>query len=279
LIPPTTLEQYKYSIQYNKLADKNIMSGRGRGRGRAPPSGARLLLQRSAKEAGLDDGNLRSLQDITRPQLFPDYEWHSSGNKGHMLPGDPDIEPSSTVAAGVSALSANSDNDVKPLTAVAKTKRSASTIYLINKSREIHHRFQNSAFYVHPTQEADVIRHGKERQQQQQRADLLILKQMGKTADPHCIPPELLRDEDLGNIYGHDGGAFKKRSLDDLAAEERADRRKRRENDEEDEGQFSDAPDAMEEEEEEEDADYGTNHYESDGDESAGVGAGDEAVF
>jgi len=195
-----------------------------------------------------------------------------------MLAGDPGIHPSSVESAGVSGLSANSDNDVKPLTAVVKTKRSASTIYLINKSREIHHRFQNSAFYVHPTQEADVIRHGKERQQQQQRADLLILKQMGKTADPDCIPPELLRDDDLGNIYGHDGGAFKKRSLDDLAAEERADRRKRKENDE-DEGQFSDAPDAMEEEEEEEDVDYGTNHYESEGDESAGGGAGDEAIF
>jgi hypothetical protein len=225
----------------------------------------------------LDDGNLRNLQDITKPQLFPDYEWHSSGKQGHMLPGDPVIQPLSVESAGISALSANSDNDVKPLTAVAKTKRSASTIYLINKSREVHHRFQNSAFYVHPTQEADVIRHGKERQQQQQRADLLILKQMGKTADPHCIPPELLRDDDLGNIYGHDGGAFKKRSLDDLAAEERADRRKRKEN--EDEGQFSDAPDAIEEEEEEEDVDYGTNHYESEGDESAGGGASDEAIF
>ena len=57
--------------------------GRGRGRGRAPPSGARLLLQRSAQEAGLDAGNLRSLQDITKPALFPDYEWHSNGHVGH----------------------------------------------------------------------------------------------------------------------------------------------------------------------------------------------------
>jgi len=254
------------------------MSGRGRGRGRAPPSGARLLLQRSAKEAGLDDGNLRSLQDITRPQLFPDYEWHSSGGKGHNLAGDPVMQPSSAAAAGFLAPSANGGSGVKPLTALAKPKRSPANIYLINKSREIHHRFQNSAFYVHPSQEADVIRHGKERQHQQQRADLLVLKQMGKTADQHYIPPELLQDDDLGYLYGHEDGAFKKRSLDDLAAEERADRRKRRENEEEDDGQFSDAPDPIEEEEEE-DADYGTNHYESEGDESAGGGAGDEAVF
>ena len=247
--------------------------GRGRGRGRAPPSGARLLLQRSAKEAGLDDGNLRRLQDITRPQLFPDYEWHSSGRKGHILPGDPVVQTSSSIAS-----SAKSDNSGRPLTPVVKPKRSTSTIYLINKSREIHHRFQSSAFYVHPTQEADVIRHGKERQQQQQRADLLVLKQMGKTADPHYIPPELLRDDDLGHVYGNDDGRLKKRSLEDLAAEERADRRRRRESEGDDDGQFSDAPDPMDDDEEE-DVDYATNHYESEGEESIGAGAGDEAIF
>jgi hypothetical protein len=237
-----------------------------------------LLLQRSAKEAGLDDGNLRNLQDITRPQLFPDYEWHSSGRNGHILPGDPVIQSSSAVAADVAASSADGETDANAFRAVAKPKRSPSTIFLINKSREIHHRFQNSAFYVQPTQEADVIRYGKERQQQQQRADLLILKQMDKTADPHYIPPELLRDDDLGNIYGHDYGAFKKRSLDDLAAEETAHRRKRRENEGEDDGQFSDAQDPMDDEEEE-DVDYATNHYESEGDESVGGSAGDEAIF
>lgn len=262
------------------------MSGRGRGRGRAPPSGARLLLQRSAKEAGLDESNLRSLQDITKPQLFPDYEWHSSGRKGHNLPGDPVVQPSlhMSSAVGVTTSSTASGDEVNPLeappplTAVAKPKRSASAIYLINKSREIHHRFQNSAFFVHPTQEADVIRHGKERQQQQQRADLLVLKQMDKTADPQYIPPELLRDDDFLNIYGQDDGAFKKRTLEDLAAEERADRRKRREKEagEADDGEFSDAmPDHMDEESEE-DVDYATNHYASDDEESAG---GDEAVF
>ena len=245
------------------------MSGRGRGRGRAPPTGARLLLQRSAKEAGLDDGNLRNLQDITKPQLFPDYEWHSSGRKGHNLPGEPIVQ-------GSSALSATAETGSE-LMAIAKPKRSAKSIRLINKSREIHDRFQNSAYYVQLAQEADVIRHGKERQQQQRRADLLILKQMSKTANPQYIPPELLRDEDLDNVYGSDHDTFRKRSLDDLAAEERADRRKRRDEEGEDDGQFSDAPEAMDEEEEE-DADYGTNHYES-GDESAGGGEDDEAVF
>eukprot|EP00536_Pseudo-nitzschia_multiseries_P013229 jgi/Psemu1/211003/e_gw1.550.3.1 len=247
--------------------------GRGRGRGRAPPTGARLLLQRSAKEAGLDDGNLRNLNDITKPQLFPDYEWHSSGRKGHNLPGEPlgQQQPSSVVSAPDAA-------EPQQLLAVATPKRSTKTIHLINKSREIQDRFQNSAFYVQPTQEADVIRHGKERQRQQQRADLLVLKQMGKSADPRYIPPELLRDNDLDCVYGADENTFRKRSLDDLAAEERAARRKRMESEGEDDGQFSDAPDAIEEEEED-DQDYATNHYESEDEQSGGGGGDDEAIF
>jgi hypothetical protein len=265
------------------------MSGRGRGRGRAPPSGARLLLQRSAKEAGLDEGNLRGLQDITKPLLFPDYEWHSSGRIGHNLPGE--VMPlnsvlSSSAGGGDAANFANAEEEKipQPLMPVAKPKRSASAIYLINKSREIQSRFQNSAFFVHPTQEADVIRHGKERQRQQQRSDLLVLKQMGKTADSRYIPFELLRDDDLENLYGQDDGNLKKRSLDDLAAEERADRRKRGttgENGVEEDGNLSDATQDIIEEEEEEDADYGTNHYDSDGEDedAGGGGAGDEAVF
>jgi hypothetical protein len=56
------------------------MAGRGRGRGRAPPTGGRLFLMRSAEECGFDSRNLRSLQDITRPQLFPDIMLHSSGD-------------------------------------------------------------------------------------------------------------------------------------------------------------------------------------------------------
>lgn len=250
--------------------------GRGRGRGRAPPSGARLLLQRSAKEAGIE-----SLQDITKNQhLFPDYEWHSSGRVGHTLPGKspPQATPSCSSVTG---------NEGKPtgsaLTAVAKPKRTASAIYLINKSREIQHRIQNSAFYVHPTQEADVVRYGKEKQQQQQRSDLLILKQMGKTADPRYIPRELLRDDDLGSIFGHDDDALKKRSLDDLAAEERADGRKRvTTGEKEDDGNLSDAMHDPMDDEEEEDVDYATNYYASEDEASTGgggIGGGDEAVF
>jgi len=271
--------------------------GRGRGRGRGgPPSGARLLLQRSAKEAGLDDGNLRSLQDITKPSLFPDYEWHSDGTVGHGI-----LEPTpvasvsslsvgnnfvSTAAAAATVTPSSSGLEKRSeLLVVAKPKRSPSAIYLINKSREIHHRFQSSAFYVHPTQEDDVIRYGKERQRQQQRSDLLILKQMGNTADASYIPPELLRDDDLESVYGHDDSNYKKRSLDDLAEEERAERRKRGlltgDTKIDDDGNLSDNLQDAVEEEEEEDVDYGTNYYASDdeGDDTRGGGSGDEAVF
>jgi len=177
-----------------------------------------------------------------------------------------------------SAVVSASNGSETELVAVATPKRTAKTIHLINKSREIQDRFQNSTYYVQQTQEADVIRHGKERERQQQRADLLILKQMGKTADPRYVPPELLRGNDLDLVYGMDDNTFRKRSLEDLAAEERAARRKRRESEGEEDGQFSDAPDPMEEEDEE-DVDYATNHYESEEEQSAGGAGDDEAIF
>jgi hypothetical protein len=71
------------------------MGGRGGrgGRGGKPVSAARLLLQRSAHEAGLDDSNLRALHDITSTGLYTDLQWHSSG-RGLWVPAEePDNIP------------------------------------------------------------------------------------------------------------------------------------------------------------------------------------------
>lgn len=240
------------------------MSGRGRGRGRAPPTGARLLLQRSAQEAGLDAGNLRNLEDITKPKLFPDYEWHSSGRQGHE-PGDP-----ANPTASTSALPS-------PNT-IAHNKRSASTVYLINKSREMHHRFQNSPYYVRPTQEVDVVRYGKRPRPME--PDVAVLEHVGKTADPRYIPEELLQkigDNQLSMKEMAKNNAPKK-TLEEMAAEELNRRQQAKDAAEEgDEDELSDSPE-QEDDEEEEVADYTANHFSSD-DESAGDVGGDEATF
>jgi hypothetical protein len=269
------------------------MSGRGRGgrggRGRNPPSGARLLLQRSAKEAGLDDGNLRDLQDITRPKLFPDYEWHSNGRVGHQQ----QQQQHQDTPAAVPSSSAG------PPTSTT-TKRSASAVYLMNKSNAILQRFQASPFYVRPSQEADVVRYGKRQQRQQNfhladDANRQVLEQMGRSADPRYIPPELLKlaaisssavSSDSAGIGLEEGGELLKKSLDDLAAEEETTKRRPRDaaaggGDEAaaaEDGNLSDGP-SQEADDEEEDVDYTTNYYASDDESDMGDSAEDEAVF
>lgn len=237
------------------------MSGRGRGRGRgAPPSGAKLLLMRSAQESGLDDRNLKSLNDITRPELFPDLEW-----------------------------AYQDDNS-----AASKTKQ-ASSVYLINKGREIDHRIQSSSHWVRPSQtQVDVVRYHSNkkshRYSHQLAADMTVLEQMGKNlaTDESYIPSDLLptsnanlrkRSFGMGNTEAEEA-ARKKPALDELEKKELEGRMEesRRTNvlqEEEATGSLSDNEEAEEEQEEMED--YTTNYYESE-DESDGGGDA-EATF
>ena len=256
------------------------MSGRGRGRGRGgrgPPSGARLLLQRSAQEAGLDSGNLRSLQDITKPKLFPDFEWHSSGGQQSHHEGDPTTTPAAPLPQ---------KPQPPPATAQSSKRATAPNIYLINKSREIQHRFQESSFYVRPSQEVDVVRYNKRPRPLE--PDVHVAESIGKTADPRYLPEELLPNKGaaatlpLTGGAGEDAGAPKRAmTLEELAAEEQRKKVSGPVNNEEGEenGELSDGAE-IEEEDEEEVADYTTNYYASD-DESGGGGGedNDEAVF
>jgi len=211
-----------------------------------------MMLQRSAKEAGLDDKNLRTLQDITRPKLYPKFEWHSTGQKWE--PGEP--EP-------------------------REDKTAVPSVYLINKTREIHHRLQASPFYVRPTQEVDVVRYGKRPHPVQ--PDVFILEHAGKRLnDGKYFPTELLcatggaklSMKELSALGGQSKEAL---TLEEMAAKELKRRREEREIqgdiDDDDEGNVSDIP--PEEEEDEEVEDYAFNHYESEGDEDDDIGGGE----
>jgi len=256
------------------------MSGRGRGRGRgrgAPPSGAKLLLMRSAQESGLDDKNLKSLSEITKPPLFPDMVWNYEGGGGA---GD------STVANSGAAAAASSSS--------AKSRQS-STVYLINKGREIDHRIQTSAHWVRPSQtQVDVVRYQSEKKSHrvaQMPSDLAILEQMGKNLamDEAYVPTELIPSNvatSLGKkrslIDSSDaddnGTAKKKPALEELEKREsqRLLEESKKQNVLDEEGGFSDA--VVEDEEEEEVEDYTTNYYASD-DESGGGDDEAEATF
>lgn len=223
------------------------MSGRGRGRGRGTPSGARLLLQRSAQEAGLGATSLKNIQDITRTQLFPDYEWHSSGRQV---------------------------NQPQTVSTRSEQQKVASTVYLIRKSRDIHHRFQNSPYNVRPTQEVDVNRYGK--RQRPMEPDVSFLSQIGKGADARFFPPELLQADPAFSGDMNDGVSTKKLVLEEMATVETKQRRAVAETT--DGGESAEPGDTQKQNEEEEDMDdYITNYYASE--EDSDDGGGGEATF
>ena len=232
------------------------MSGRGRGRGRGvAPSGAKLLLMRSAKESGLGESNLNSLIDITRPALFPEFNW-----------------------------------EVEPADATYRSKQ-ASTMYLINKGREIDHRIQTSSHWVRPSQtQVDVVRYKSDKRSHgsvQTPPDVAVLDQMGKNlaSDEAYVPGELVhskrsasRKRSLsGDIKIIEGSIPKKSDLEELEQKERVRRMEEsREEDilDEDADHFSDAP---LDEESDEVEDYMTNYYESENESDDGGDA--EATF
>ena len=206
--------------------------GRGGG-GYKAPTGGQLFLKRSAQECGLDDRNLRTLQDITKPLLFPAFKWHSSGT------------PWTT------------EDEV---TEVVSVKR-PTTAYLIRKGRDMNHRMQSSPYYLRPTQDVDVVRY-KKQYRPNVTCDKVVLEEMGRAAMAGWIPAELLGKKQ----------PLVEEIVKDLTSEELAAIELKAKDNEEGEGEEEDEL-LLEQEGEEDDAeDYVTNHYESEGDESDGGG-------
>lgn len=155
------------------------MSGRGRGRGRgrgAPLSQSKLLLKRSAQEAGLDEQN--AVLALTRPRLYTDFYWHSSGR---CLT---ETEASEVAQAEASQLPLQS------------TKRTAMTKNLVMKQRFFMERFAATQ-HVRVNPAVDVLRYSTREQQAQQskKPDLVVLEKMGPTLarDERFVPAELAR--------------------------------------------------------------------------------------
>ena len=174
------------------------MSGRGRGRGRGrggsgPRSISQQYLQNSAQEAGLDikhvgrGGVMGGING--NGQIFPDLELHSSGERrlhSHESENLKDRKSSSSAGSGSNdrtkaaaeaengkgnnngakvkqepGTTATTSSSSTPTTATPTKPKSSKTIYLISKSRELHHRFNNSVFNIRgSTKEVpDVIRY------------------------------------------------------------------------------------------------------------------------
>lgn len=262
------------------MASRGGRGGRGRGRFGGNTSAAQLYLKRSAQESGLDDRNLTTLQDITRPALFPDFVFHSSGRP---------LDPAEVMAA------ATTTTVNVPL---SQPVRTPSTLYLMQKGRDLQHRIQSSSNYVRLTSAVDVIRYGK--QTAPVHADEAFLQDCSAAyrTDHRYLPRELLSkepatkkprraaplldelldgtDEALPLSPSHVLGEKVDNEDDDPAAP------KKIKVEGEEEENLSDSGDLEVEEEEEEGEDYTTNYYESADEGSDGGGGGDggdEAVF
>ena len=170
--------------------------------------------------------------------------------------------------------------DDTPATAPEKP-RTAKTIYLISKSREIHHRFQWSVFYVRSTKEVpDVVQYSDR---------LRPLPNIDSSAVlSHCLGGEKRTRGDGGGVFvpeelcgGQRTGSAamgeekskkaKGLNLSALARKIRNDGGMDNDVEQKDSGDEEEEEQNREEDGEESDgADYAQNHYESDGDESGG---------
>ena len=272
------------------------MSGRGRGRGRGGGSGSRAILQQAAKEAGIDLKKSKTVDDITNPKLFPDFEWHSSGRRL--------TEGLSQVSGATGPGSTTVANTVVPMPATSSTSGGGGgtknwagvTSALISSSREIPQQLQASPFFVLPRIEPDVVRYGKRPRPLE--ADALLVEYIGKqVARTPYFPSELLQNGDSADNNAScnsikPGASKRRKSLEELAAEETAHERTKNSGGAapnattstttggEDADQLTNFGDVEQEHDEEEgDVDYTQNYYASEEDSDVGDIGGEEAVF
>lgn len=230
---------------------------RGRGRGGGSASNAKILLKRTAQEAGLDDRHLTTLEEITHPKLFPDLLWHSSGRGGFQE--DPPPE----------------DGEAPKPPELVESKRPAGTVYFLNKQRELNEALQQSSHYVFSQQQrvVDVIRYNKRNRQLP--ADEAVLESMGALAyDSRYTPSELLTASKSDAVQATggtrtmngSGGGRRRSSLEELEQRERSGNVPQRVGSSTLPAEEETAP---EEDDEEEAEDYTKDYYESE-DESDG---------
>mmetsp|Transcript_47556 Transcript_47556/g.115865 ORF Transcript_47556/g.115865 Transcript_47556/m.115865 type:complete len:275 (-) Transcript_47556:391-1215(-) len=274
------------------------MSGRGRGRGRGGGSGSRAILQQAAKEAGVDLKKSKTVDDITNPKLFPDFEWHSSGRRlteGLPQVNGPTGSGSTTVTKAVVPMLATSSAQSSSGGGGGTRSWAGVTAALISSSREIPQQFQASPFFVLPRIEPDVVRYGKRPRPLE--ADALLVEYIGNNvARSPYFPSELLQNGDSADNDGSKssikpGRSKRRKSLDELAAEETAHEKTKNSGGAapnttistttggEDADQLANFGDVEQEHEEEGDVDYTQNYYASEEDSDVGDIGGEEAVF
>jgi len=207
----------------------------------------------------------------------------SGGGSGAAAGADSGEQGKSDGVGSGTGASSSSSSSKSTATIAPEKPRSAETIYLISKSREIHHRFQSSVFYVRSTKEVpDVVRYSDRLRPPPNIDASAVLS--------HCLGGKKRTFGDGGGVFVPEelcGGQRRVTGLS-LMEEEKSKKAKglnlaalarkiqsdggldgedKQGDGEDDEGEFG----VRDEDEEESDgADYVQNYYESEGDESGG---------
>mmetsp|Transcript_22670 Transcript_22670/g.31981 ORF Transcript_22670/g.31981 Transcript_22670/m.31981 type:complete len:282 (-) Transcript_22670:71-916(-) len=274
------------------------MSGRGRGRGRGGGYGG---------YGGNNNDNLVIGNDVTRPPFFPDILLHSSGdnrllelekkkkanadnksNEGenNNNPNDDSTANNNETIVGETStafLIKLEDGTLKTKPKrLSGTKRSAATVALISKGREMHYRMRNSVFYVRPTKDLPDVKRFSASKRPPPRIDAsAVLSHClgGRTCTElgRFVPQELSTGQKLNHpiiddTHNSNANNAANNNTTDLDANNNKDGKRRGSMDGgEDDDDNNENNDYLNEEEEEEDGeDYVTNYYESEGEESAG---------
>jgi len=291
--------------------------GRGRGRGGGPRSVSQQYLQNSANEAGLDIKNVGRSAAVG---IFPDLELHSNGER-RLLEHESDLlKEKRNGGKGVGGIGgteaaaaavANNGEDTTKVKQEANTSttststtqddtsssnkpKSSKTIYLISKSREMHHKFQNSVFYIRgSTKDVPDVERYSDRKRPPSNIDASDVlshclggkKRTRGVGGGVFVPEELCGGQrrSIANIHDGEEGTTKKikggLTIAELAAKEggmdnNEDDQKPPGAGDDDDIIGDDMP--VEDEEDSDGADYTQNYYESD---NSGGGSDGEPTY
>ena len=115
---------------------------------------SKLLLKRSAQEAGLDnDREMMSIQEIVRPPLYPDILWQSSGNQNestHPASSNPFVKME------------EESEETAQAKEIVIAKRPASVVSMIQKQRQLFEALNKSSHFVQQNPMTDVARYGQQ---------------------------------------------------------------------------------------------------------------------
>lgn len=232
-----------------------------------PTSQARLLLQKSATETGLDE---RTAISLARPAHYPDMLWHSSGR---YLTEEEEAAFRQQIEEQQDRKKAPATTAVVPL---QFTKRSTAMAFLVRKQRHLLANFQSSPQHVqHVPPHMDITRYhdlANNCKRPADHPDRVVLQALGKKlGSTDHLPQEL-----LGSTVDRKRKSRKRRrnadgtlvDLDEFEKRERGSTQGNSDDDDddsEDEDIFDLTANANDDEDEDEDdnADYTTNYYES----------------